>query len=90
MWYNYAIFTLALVAAGFQVWGAHLVERPCKYYKYAYAFTLSIASLFVFLMEIVEESEFGYAMALVVVLFHILIGAVARVVTIKRGNGCEH
>ena len=91
---NVIIFSMAVIAAIAQILGARIEPRPCKHIKYAYALSLFIAALFVFMMEIVEESEYGYAMALFVILFQVLVGAVVRYLHLKRKPkeylDCEH
>jgi len=91
---NHIILLLAITSVLAQVWGARIEKRPCNRVKYAYAVSLSIVALLIFLMETVEETEYGYAMALLVILFQVLVGSVVRVLHLNRRpkeyQDCDH
>lgn len=90
MWYNYAILLLAFMSIVLQIRSSRLECRSCTIVKYIYIVGLCLSMLFVVFMEMLYESEFGYAMALVMVLFHLVLGTVYRIgylTSEKRNRG---
>ena len=94
LWLNLLIIIMAVVAAVIQILGARLEHRPCRAVKHAYALSLSIAALFVFFMEVIKVCEYGYVMALLVLVFQVLVGGIVRLIHLNRKPkeylDCEH
>jgi len=89
MWYNYIILLLAMFTGILQLFGAvNTRNKFCRNLKCAYAVSLFIASFIIVLMEIVQESEYGYAMALVSVVFTIMVGSIVRIINIMKKMEC--
>ena len=80
---------MLLLLAGVEIAGAHLITKPCKLVKYAYGLSALIAAGGL-LTNIIIASHSGYRIALGLLIFNMLVGGTARLVsTLKHRRECE-
>lgn len=66
-----------------QLWGARLETASYRWIKISYAVSLGIVAVLIWFLEVQTEEEFGYAIALMLIIFNMFLGSLVRLIYLQ-------